>query len=701
MNEKDRQAMLAELEEKIRVDGSEPEKSKNPVVELWRSADLRVCGALVSIYSRYINHKDQCVAEALKTDSIEKLYTHIQEARKSLVEKIFKAEKTKTGSKKAIEKLARFETIWAKCAEKIEKNGFLADPASWQDKKKDDNGTKQCAQIASLAAIAIRLAGKPPTTVPIFRQPERPNSFLDFLLATDSLAKTIDVNLGNQSQDFIAQNLNREPSKAGQIRKENQCFMLALMVKVMENRGGDGSILKFGDFDVLKLMHSSEVLSGAFTAYACEVQQLKTSHFPYPMEYSETSNVTPELMSELKIWSKHSYFSTRLACLALFNNVWKEQFPGFSNWMLCRYILGDGSLFDGDNLKDFMYLICGWNYWRDRGRPIAESVHGYLMRRNNEEREKDEKSKERSTSENENPKKAMGRLTTETDASDEWHRSLGEHGATAAVGNSYLKVDRKDVDFVVSVYQNLRDKAFSDTADIALIAKYGVYFGSIYGHLNIIEPTCKTPTGEDKAAATGQIDNIRKIAKTVLQKSSLKEITDEIPVVSMARNIYYDSDTGSASLRDGFNWDSDPNPQWDVLSSDKHVENNKYSGSHVWLYGKRFQDVVDETIRELESPGKSDTVYSNAMGGRFARFVFLVPQTWNPVNPVSDNRYKALNDWPGVDAMRHLLFCVAGAGKIKDLDVKANIYDPVVLRKKVTEQNIFFSSRLDILGVTK
>lgn len=702
MNERERQDVLTELKEKVRPDGFEAGQDKNPVIDLWSSADLKVCGALVSIYSRYINHKDLCVAEALKTASIEKLYIHIQQARKSLIEKSEELDR-----QKAKDKLARFENIWAKCEYLIKTNGFSAHPASWQNKKKDDNGTNQCAQIASLAAIAIRLAGKSLTTVPVLDHPNRRNSFLDFLLATDSLAKSIDVNLGNQSQDSIAQDIKSEPFKEAQIREENQHFMLALMIKVMENRGGDGSILKYGDINVLKLMHSSEVLSGAFTAYECEVQQMQTSNFPYPKEYTATLNVTPELMSELKIWTKHSYFSTRLACLALFNNAWIHQFRGFSNWMLCRYILGDGSLFDGDRPKDFMHRLCGEDYWNARGMPVAASVHGYLMHRKYDKAAPHGKSMERAASDNEKNGKPMGRLTTETDASDEWHRSLGEHGANAAAGNSYLKVNRKDVDFVVSIYQNLRDKPFSDTADVAIIAKYGVYFGSIYESksINIKEPTCKTPTGAPDKAATGQIKNIRKIAQAVLKKSSLEEITDEIPVVFMAKNIYYDVDTGSASLRNGFCWNRDPNGDWGDLTSDQHVEDNKYSGSHVWLYGKKFQEVVDETIRELENPIKPDTDSSNGMGGRFARFVFLVPQTWDPLKPVSDNRRKALRDWPGVDAMRHLLFCVAGAGKInvkiKDFDVKANIYDPVVLRKEVTEQNIFFSSRLDILGATK
>ncbi len=239
-------------------------------------------------------------------------------------------------------------------------------------------------------------------------------------------------------------------------------------------------------------------------------------------------------------------------------------------------------------------------------------------------------------------------LRTEYLAAEDWHRNLG---AGVVASFSVALANFAVAKFVKEVWGSLlTDPATKPIATVAAASKLGVAYcdmnsetnGSMFFNAWGVKPPHTYAVWRDKfdarainsAQKKSMTDVILSIGKIAHMVTGITENISHIPLVDMARRVYFKDPTQHAEtnlLECGSCASAECQEAWirpwGTLSSDTHITDGFAAGlPHVWLYGANFLQAVEAAIKEVST---QHSVRQNlaAKGARWSRLLLCIP--WN------------------------------------------------------------------------
>jgi hypothetical protein len=198
----------------------------------------------------------------------------------------------------------------------------------------------------------------------------------------------------------------------------------------------------------------------------------------------------------------------------------------------------------------------------------------------------------------------------------------------------------------------------------------------------IREPVCFTPTpanGQKTYAASSTVENV--FEKYIQELVKIGRGYTSAPLLDMVRSIYF-ADRNKTQVQPGFDWRNARNKiDLQEIASDEHVPSieagDNWGDFYLWLFGKHFAAAVESAIetttnlladevknsklqlklnetRSTKEPEKllsRDSAYVQrqtfaAQAARFARFIFMIPETHSPANAYGGSKNYNLRDKP-------------------------------------------------------
>lgn len=623
MDEKTRKKVFFALHKKLKNSKGKSCYGEHPVLALWRSSDLDTCEAIVTGFAQYTNLQDRLAAEELQS------LGPIQ-VKRLLENLVAKYEETTDSSFRELLELIqiKMETL-------------------------DTNQTQNslfplCLQIVVARRIDTQVASKKVLNLAAtaLARDGDVDALIDFLGITDKVA----VNL-----------ISMIPLNA----KDEFLFAGYLHAHLAHPREGQ-SLINTKSEPILYIQER-EVESFAQLAYSQEDAILRAEPDEYPADYTKPMGFSIADFGKIGRRHRHSYFSTRLACAALMLSRCSAGELSYRKWALLvllskpvvrRNVYEKSRLLDLTDASSFTKAV--FQYYNETNKDFYSK------------------------------KFFQNGMTSEYSAAWEWQETLGKDGLTAAAAEQLLKGTRGDADFVLKVLTKLlkdsnysKDPIPSIAVKIALAGKFGVHFDVIQG-----EPTYKYRKRDGYQYATEQIHNIQRLCHFVALNTPGTNKNPEVDgfIYTNVGILYYEDWPNKRILRQDFKLTNNGPSDWKKRSSNGHVGKDEFAPmDHLWLYGKGFQELVDQAIDEVgTSLAVGDTPYLGD-GDRFTRFTLLIPKC-----PIDVYYEKTLSDFPGDAAMKRVLRYLGRTESVNGFNLKSDLFEPIDLRAPVLPENSMF-----------
>lgn len=204
----------------------------------------------------------------------------------------------------------------------------------------------------------------------------------------------------------------------------------------------------------------------------------------------------------------------------------------------------------------------------------------------------------------------------EYDVASDWRKEAGRHGSLARTAQWMSSVSLGDLRRITAVGKILLSSPRTVVADSSVLAIVMKLACLLRG---IVEPSPSwgirsCPVPKYLNAASHQIHAAQQLI--VALRPSLR---GEPRLIRMSRNVYF-VDPEATVPREGYEWPR-TTIAWRSLKSWSHLETGN-PGPHLWLYGRPYQELVDEVIASQATAAESPEA---STWQRLVRFIFLVP----------------------------------------------------------------------------